>query len=122
MLRFLIITTSVFLLSVDVSQAQTETRVLKKIDKKDTEIEACENGDGEICYQLAWKIRDDDKKAFSYNKKACALNISDACIEISKAYASGKGVVKNASKASYYAKKGCDFGNFRDFPAIIYCS
>jgi len=47
-------------------------------------------------------------KTFEYSHKACDLNISMACVNLSMMYLGGQGTKENPIKAKEYYHKGCD--------------
>lgn len=51
-----------------------------------------------------FQIGKDLEKAFSFSVKACELGNLFACANLSKMYATGQGIEKNAEKSDHYKK------------------
>ncbi|MDR1889717.1 MAG: sel1 repeat family protein [Zoogloeaceae bacterium] len=72
----------------------------------------CAANNGEACFRLGERTRNDDAKAFLYYQKACTYNDADGCTWTGLFHSEGKGgAKKDKDIAVEFFIKGCEMGS-----------
>ncbi len=121
MRNFVLITSSLFLLFLNLSLAQpqnienhTDIENTKAVDIPQDEIDnlkaKCENGDVEACSTVgAFLYEDNPKEAFKYYSIGCEKKDPVCCFNVADFYQNGVYVPKDENKAIYFYKLSCEY-------------